>query len=144
MAQKPLTVRLEQDTASLLRRGAFLQNCDQKDILEAAVAAFAKHRIALLALSPRPTTPKGSRDALIFAKRRRIKRKFYKNLPTKFTTTISEETHALIRSLTPEFTKSDLVDRAVRHFLWMEKRRDFGDFLYPRISDENWKSYLEA
>jgi len=143
MSLHVLNIRLEKDTASLLRSGAFLRRCDQNVLLEEAVREFIEQRTAMLSLSPVPVPMKDSRDGLLFSKMRRVRRRFYKDQPVRFSTTISPETKKLLATLTAKFTRSDLVDRAIRFHLWGENRRDFQDFLYPKINDENWREVLD-
>ena len=144
-----LTVRLKQAVYAMLRRAAADQLCGQKDVLEKAIRAFAQRSMELAIADEGSTSfppPESGPDALILNIPKRYRRSFEK-APRKLTTTVSEETIALLRTLAIEGNASmgDVVERAIRFHLWDQQRfvrEGFLDFIYPAIPVADLKSFL--
>jgi len=144
-----ITVRLKQVVYAMLRRAAADQLCDQKDVLEKAIKAFAERSIELAGISKEctPFPPPASRsDELILNIPKRYRRSFEKS-PRKLTTTVSEETILLLRKLSVERNANmgDVAERAIRFHLWDQQRsvrEGFLDFIYPAIPVGDLKPFF--
>lgn len=144
-----LTVRLKQAVYAMLRRAAADQLCDQKDVLEKAIRAFAQRSMELAIPVEGSTSfppPESGPDALILNIPKRYRRSFEK-APRKLTTTVSEETISLLRKLSVESDAGigDIAERAIRFHLWDQQRsvrEGFLDFIYPAIPVADLKSFL--
>lgn len=137
-----LTIRLQSKTASLLRLGACMRNCDQKTILQQAIEAFSRRKAKFSLHKHQPTPDPGSADALLFWDKK-FKRRSFDPPPQKLTTTISNDSLLLLKGIAGDYNLGDVVDRMILYYLWEDNRRDFRNLLYPKILDADWKTYLE-
>lgn len=147
MAQ--ITIRLTEGTYALLRRAAAARLCDQNDILEPAVKAFAARTFrmsrkgAKAALIPPPPS---SPDSLLFNPNQRRYRRTWDTPPRKVSTTVSDAVVTLLQKLAGNRAGiGDAAERALRFYLWDEERHnrnEFTRFVHPVIFFEDWKGLL--
>jgi len=147
MAQ--ITFRLTQGTYALLRRAAAARLCDQNDILESAVKAFAARSFQMTKPKRKSSLfppPPSSPDSLIFSSNQRRYRRTWDIPPRKVTTTVSDAVVTLLHKLAGKRAGiGDAAERALRFYLWDEQkkeRNEYARFIHPVIFFEDWKALL--